>query len=759
MKLSLSHSELAQILHGTDHQVASGEIAIVSYDTRRMTTNRPSVFFALKGLQKDGHLYVQQAYDKGCRCFVVSKAVELPNDAHVIYVEDTLKALQLLAKTHREKFSIPVVAITGSFGKTTIKEWLYFLLKDHYVICRSPKSYNSQLGVALALLELEEKHELAIIEADISHPNEMDTLEDMISPTLGVFTRLGSHYLENFEDQEAHLNEHLKLFKHANFTVALKEYASSFRRRKIPAILTDTEEWKDILIQQDRFPENRALCLKMAEFLGQEKSHLQERMKDLPVLSGRQEVFEGINGNFIINDTYNIDIDALEQALEYQFSSQEKKRRIVVLDLSSLNERRKEEVLQLVNRYQPDGLHLIENGVLPSELREEQNTSILFKGSYRSPLGELVQQFKNRKHETWVEFDLKAIQHNLRYLQSLLSPGTLTMVMVKASSYGTGDVKIPHFLQENGVDYLGVAYADEGATLRENGISLPVMVMNSEINAFGDMIRLCLEPSIYSMEQLVVFDELIQAEGLTDYPVHLKFETGMHRLGFVKEDIPQIFAYLRNSDRVRIKSVFSHLADADNADQSFTLSQINYFEEIVDLFKKNTDQPIIAHLLNTDGVLFHGKEASFDMVRLGIGVFGYARRTEQLIPCMRWNTTVSQLKQLNPGDTVGYSRSFKADKPMTIATLRIGYADGFRRALSNGVGKVYIQGQACPVVGNVCMDMTMVDVSHISCKQGDQVEIIGEHQTMEEFAALMDTIPYEVMTSINKRVARVYVRG
>lgn len=759
MKLDITHNELTQLLSGEALQSVAGKFDMVAYDTRRMTTDRLTVFFALKGLQKDGHLYVQHAYDKGCRCFVVSKYVDLPEDTHIIRVDDTLKALQGLAKHHREKFAIPIVAITGSFGKTTIKEWLYFLLRDDYAICRSPKSYNSQLGVALALLELEEKHDLAIIEADISHPGEMDALENMISPTLGVFTRLGSHYLENFEDQEAHLNEHLKLFKHTNFTVALKEYASPFRRRKISTILTDTIEWKDLLAQNDRFPENRALCLKMAEFLGQERSRLKDRVDELPVLSGRQEVFEGINGNFIINDTYNIDIDALEQALEYQFSSQEKNRRIVVLDLSFLNERRKEEVLQLVNRYQPDGLYIVENDVLPDALKAEENASILFKGSYRSSLGELVQQFKNRKHETWVEFDLKAIQYNLRYLQSLLQPGTLTMVMVKASSYGTGDVKIPHFLQENGVDYLGVAYADEGATLRENGISLPIMVMNSEVNAFGDMIRLCLEPAIHSMEQLVAFDELLKAEGLTDYPVHLKFETGMHRLGFLSEDIPRLLAFLSNTDRLRVRSVFSHLADADNVDQSFTSDQISRFETIVTVFKQKYQHLVIAHLLNTEGVLRQGKRASFDMVRLGIGLFGYASQQEQLIPCIRWKTTVSQLKQLAPGNTVGYSRTFKAEKPMTIATLRIGYADGFRRALSNGVGQVFIQGTPCPVVGNVCMDMTMVDVSHMACQPGEEVEIIGEHQSMEEFAALLDTIPYEVMTSINKRVARVYIRS
>ena len=759
MNLDLSHNDLTKIITGKPTQLSPGKIDIIIYDTRKMSTDRLGVFFALKGAHKDGHIYCQDAYNKGCRCFVVSEIIDLPEDAHIIEVENTLSALQELAKYHRSKFQIPVIGITGSYGKTTIKEWLYFILKDDYTICRSPKSFNSQIGVAHALLELEEKHNLAIIEADISHPDEMDKLEDMISPTLGIFTRIGSHYLSNFKDQDHHLSEHLKLFKYTNFTVALSEYASPFRRRKINTLLTDVEEWGDIINDTERFPENRALSLKMAEFLGIERQKLKEKVEALPVLSGRQEVFEGINDNFIINDTYNIDIDALEQALEYQFSSKEKVNKIVVLDLSFIDDNRKKTIIQLVERYKPDEFFIVKDSILPDKLITACNSSILFKGSYRSNLSELVQQFKNRKHETWVEFDLKAIQHNLKYLRSLVTPSTLTLVMVKASSYGTGDVKLPHFLQENGVDYLGVAYADEGATLRENGIQLPIMIMNSEINAFSDIIRLCLEPTIFSFEQLQKFEELAKKMNLTNYPVHLKFETGMHRLGFLNEDIPRLMSFLNNSSTIAVKSIFSHLADADNEDQTFTLKQIEKFDSIQSKFKTDYKDDVLAHILNSEGVLRHGQIASFDMVRLGIGLFGYASKKESLLPCLKWKTTISQLKELVPGNTVGYGRSFIAREPMTIATLRIGYADGFRRALSNGVGRVFINGKPCPVIGNVCMDMTMVDVTKVDCKQGDEVEVIGEHQTMEDFAKSLNTIPYEVMTSIDKRVARIYVRN
>ena len=758
MKLNISHNNLSEIVNGNILQSTLGSIDIVIYDSRKIATTRKGVFFALKGSQRDGHYYCKDAYDKGVRCFIVSQNTSLPDDAHIIKVENTLAAFQLLAKYHRNKFSIPFIAITGSFGKTTLKEWLYFLLKDHYTICRTPKSYNSQIGVAHSLLELNEKHELAIIEADISHPEEMEKLEEIISPTLGVFTGLGSHYLENFKDQEHHLGEHLKLFTHTNFTFILDKYASPFRRKKINTIITSVNEWKALLAEKEQFPEIKALCLKVAVFLGVKEEVLKTHIYDLPVLSGRQEVFEGINGNLIINDSYNIDIDALEQALEYQFSSREREEKVVVLDLNYVNDYRKKEILQLVNRYHPDNIIVIENDVVPEELKSIRNTSILFKGSFNSNLNKIVQQFKNRKHETRISFDLKAIHYNLNYLRGLANENTLTLVMVKASSYGTGDIQIPHFLQENGVNYLGVAYADEGATLRENGILLPIIVMNSEESAFEDIIRLELEPAVYTMQQLRAFYTVVRDKNMNNYPIHLKFETGMNRLGFDQENINEIFHFLSNNTCLKVKSVFSHLADAGNDDTTFSKQQIHRFKEIRKEILSKVESPVLFHLLNSDGILKFAALASFDMVRIGIGLFGYTSQSAALKPSVKWMTSISQVKSLDKGETVGYNRAFKADEPVKIATIRVGYADGFRRLLSNGVGRVFIKGVACPVVGNVCMDMTMVDVTGVECNTGDEVEIIGKHQTMEAFAKQLNTIPYEVMTSISKRVARVYVK-
>tara|TARA_B100000508_G_scaffold141097_1_gene147018 strand:+ start:114682 stop:116967 length:2286 start_codon:yes stop_codon:yes gene_type:complete len=761
LKLDLTYQSFAEIIGGdADLKEAKSKIEVVYYDTRLISRDQKGVFFAIKG-HKNGHHYVQQAFEKGVRLFIVSEHVDLPEEASIIEVEDTLKALQELAKYHRSRFSYPVLAITGGVGKTTIKEWLYYLINDHFSVVRSPKSYNSQLGVALSLLELNDEANFAIIEADISKPGEMDALEEMISPTLGIYTGIGKSYADNFESEKVQHKEHLKLFKHANICFALEEQSSPLRRNKINADFTTIEQWEEYGVYDFTFPKNAALVLHVADFLGVHNRELKEKVLELPVLPNRMEVFEGQNGNLIINDTYNIDIDALEQALNYQFTSNERQEKVVVIDVSYVDEDRRKDILQVVRSFDPNQLFVLdEDHSLPEEVFQLKNTSILFKGSFRSDLSKLVQRFKNRKHETWVEFSLRAIQHNIDVYRSKLPEFTKVLVMVKASSYGTGDVNIPHFLQQIGVDYLGVAYTDEGTTLRERGVSLPILIMNTEQNAFDDVVNFCLEPSIYSVEQLNAFIDYLDQKGLDDYPIHLTFETGMNRLGFYLEDVTEIIETIKSSKAVRIKSVYSHLADADNNDTGFTQSQIEKFENIRDSFLAEFEQPIIFHILNSEGASIFGQQAGFDMIRLGIGVFGYTSRAEkdELKPCLKWKTTISQIKTIDPGETVGYGRTFEAKSKMNIATLRIGYADGFRRSLSNGVGEVFISGQRCPVVGNVCMDMTMVDVSHVNCQTGDEVEIIGENITMQEFASNLGTIPYEVMTSINKRVARLYVR-
>lgn len=758
MNLNLSHNELVKIINGTYNFLSDENIHVVYYDSRLINSTQKGVFFALKD-RRDGHDFVQKAYDKGIRTFVVSKPVDLPKDTVIINVKDTLLALQQLAKHHRNQFSYPVLAITGSLGKTTIKEWLYFLLSKDKNIIRSPKSFNSQIGVAISLLGMTEAHDLAIIEADISHPNEMDRIEDMVSPTLGIYTGVGHFYKDNFESQKEHVAEHLKLFKYANFTFALEKHKSELRKNKINAEIIKDTHWKEIDFSQFSYPDNRKIALYVAEFLGVDRKEILQKATQLPSLSHRMEVFEGVDNNLIIDDSYNIDIDALEQALAYQFSSDERQDKIVVLDLSFVDSSRKTALLERVEAYQPKKLFLIENGEIPQELKEIKNSSILFKGSYRSNLKDIVLLFKNRKHETWVEFDLKAIEHNIKVFQNKLPEGVKTLVMVKASSYGTGDVNIPHFLQQIGVDYLGVAYTDEGATLRENDITLPILVMNSEIDAYHDLIRLNLEPTIFSFEQLDAFCLHLRKDSITGFPIHITVETGMNRLGFYPTDIDELIMKLKNAPEVKVKSVYSHLADADNPDDYFTLQQIARFKQMKAKFEEY-DSNIMFHILNSEGTSKFSKLAAFDMVRLGIGMFGYTSTAEKdgLLPTMKWKTTISQIIHLNPGDTIGYGRTFKAEKSMKIASLRIGYADGFRRSLSNGVGEVFINGESCPVVGNVCMDMTTADVTNVACEAGDEVEVIGDNISIETFSKRLKTIPYEVMTSISKRVSRIYLR-
>lgn len=759
MKLNLSHTELIKVVEGTSEKPAQGIVDVAYYDTRLINSTVNAVFFALKA-RRNGHQFVQTAYEKGIRLFIVSESVDLPSDATVITVKDSLRAFQALAKHHRNQFSYPVLAITGSLGKTTIKEWLYFLLSKEYNICRSPKSFNSQIGVAVSLLEMTDEHTLALIEADISHPNEMEFIEQMVSPTLGIYTGVGQYYADNFESQKVHASEHLKLFKYANITFAIDTLKSPLRKNKINMDLAHFEDWPTVDFNQFSYPNNRLITLHVAEFLGIEKEVLIKKISQLPSLSNRMEVFEGIDNNLIINDSYNIDVDALEQALAYQFSSDERQDKIVVLDLSFVANHRKEVILNMVNSYQPKQLFLLEDNQVPKELMKVKNASILFKGSYRSRLKDIVLLFKNRKHETWVEFDLKAIEHNIKVFQSKLPSGVKTMVMVKASTYGTGDNNIPHFLQQIGVDYLGVAYTDEGATLRENDITLPILVMNAEVDAFDDLIRHQLEPTIFSFDQLKSLCEFLHGKEIKDFPIHITLETGMNRLGFFPEDMDVLIKQLNNAPQIKVKSVYSHLADADNVDDTFTLLQINRFKDMKAQFERALNYDTTYHILNSEGTSKFSKTAAFDMIRLGIGVFGYTSTAEEddLLPTLKWKTTVSQTIELKQGETVGYSRTFKAEKPMKIASIRIGYADGFRRSLSNGIGIVFINGVACPVVGNVCMDMTMVDVTHVICEAGDEVEIIGSNIDIQTFSKRLNTIPYEVMTSISKRVSRIYLR-
>jgi alanine racemase len=630
-------------------------------------------------------------------------------------------------------------------------------------VIRSPKSYNSQLGVALSLLELHADCDVAIIEVGISKPGEMARLAEIVQPTIGVFTSFGRSHEENFKTTEEHLSEKLNLFKSVQKTF----YPSTIQltieqNKKIHGVSLKPETFKKelTLVPFDDLASksNALVAVALAKLFLEDTKVLKERISSLPQLALRMETFEGINSNTIINDTYNLDLDALNHSLEYQIRVANNRKRIVVIGLDEDNYFRKGEVEKIVMTYEPDQLFIIRNN---EKLKVNfENAVVLIKGTRKADMQRLAKQFRLKNHKTFVEIDLSGVRHNIALFKSLLLPETKILAMVKAQSYGSGVEKMAAFFEQQGVDYLGVAYSDEGVELRKQGIKLPILVMNAEEDGFEDCINYQLEPAIYSFNQLDQFIKELIFHGHSAYPIHLKLDTGMRRLGFELKDIPRVCEILQAQPEIRVKSVYSHLADSDNRrDKRFTEHQIKQFHQATQLLNHQLNYHFDRHILNSEGIANY-PNAQYNMVRLGIGMYGISSNPllkQKLQPVLKWLSAVSQIKELSKGESVGYSRTFIADKPTKIAIIPVGYADGFRRNLSNGKGGVYIHETFCPTIGRVCMDMIMVDVTKLHVKEGDKVVIIGGKQTIEKFAAEMDTIAYEVMTSISKRVHRIYL--
>ena len=766
MKLGIPYTTCCEVLKGESLLGAHTEIVDrIAFDSRRFVDGAGTAFFALKGQFRNGHEYLAAAYEKGVRIFVVSETVEM-NDfphAHFVKVEDTLQALQALATYHRRQFTYPVLAITGSAGKTTVKEWIHHLLSPSLRIIRSPKSYNSQLGVALSLLELHADCDLALIEAGISMPGEMSRLAEMIQPTHGVFTSFGRAHEENFTTTEAHLNEKLTLFSACQRTflpetIRLELVDLTFIHGEVLTAQTYKKElaalpWSDPVAQT-----NATVALGVSKAFTSDFSALAQRISTLPRLAMRMEIFDGINDNTVINDTYNLDLDALTHSLDYQLRIAGDRQRVVIVGLDEDNAFRKNDVIKAIEAYAPDHFVVLKKDEALHETYA--NAVILIKGTRQADMQRLAKQFRLRNHKTFVEIDLSAVRHNVMQYKSMLHPDTKVLAMVKAQSYGSGVEKMAAFLEQQGINALGVAYADEGVELRKQGITLPILVMNAEEEGFDDCIQFQLEPAVYSFHQLDTFIRTLIDHGCSDYPIHIKIDTGMKRLGFELGEIESLCAQLSAQPEVHVKSVYSHLADADNRrDKRFTEHQIKHFHQASQLLARHLNYHFDRHILNSEGAA-NFPNAQFEMVRLGIGMYGISGNStfaKKLQPAIRWCSAISQVKQIHKGESVGYSRSFIATEPMSIAVIPVGYADGFRRSLGNGKGGVYIHETYCPTVGRVCMDMIMVDVSGLHVKEGDLVEIIGKKQNIVQFASAMETIPYEVMTSISKRVHRVYL--
>jgi alanine racemase len=745
-----------QIVNEIGNESSSDQriISSVSYDSRTIVNGTGVLFFALNGKFRNGLQFVKQAYEKGVRHFVVSESVKNElSDIGEIVVENPLVGLQKLAGFHRAQFNFPVIAITGSNGKTIVKEWLSTILSAKYNVVKSPKSYNSQLGVPISLLQLSESNSIAVIEVGISKPGEMKVLQEIVSPTHGILTNIGSAHLENFASRDELLKEKIILFE------GLNEVVSSMDLPGQP-FSTESESGIEELIPFDLrkskiSSENALMAIAMAKKLG--LSDQQIAASAFEDVAMRMEIFDGIDGSVIINDSYSLDKEALQISLEYQLKNDSGKRRVVILGLTEKDELRETGLKSIISEFSPIEVyfHYPESKITYNL----KGALVLIKGDRKAKMEHVANALKRKKHATYIEIDLNRIRDNIALYNSKLEDSTKVLCMVKASAYGADATKLGEHLTNVGIDYLGVAYADEGIQLRDNKIELPILVMNCDDSAFKDCIDFKLEPAIYSLEQLEILVKELIVRDIQNFPIHLKLETGMNRLGFAKQEIEPLMSYLKAQPEVYVKSVYSHLAESDKKDSEFTRMQIGLFEDMSKTIRSSFAYEIDRHILNSEGVINY-PNAQFEMIRLGIGMYGLSSNKKAegaLKPAIRWMSNVSQVKVLMEGDSVGYGRKFVADKKMKVAIIPIGYADGFRRSLGEGVGSVFIGGKEFYTVGSICMDMTIVDITNSQIKVNDRVEIIGENQSVEQLANKMETIPYEVLTGFSSRLQRLYL--
>ncbi len=818
-------SEIARIIKGELIQESNAEALIteLTIDSRRLVTPEVSLFFALTSKRNDGHKYIEEIYEKGVRNFVVEVApvnLLLLYNANIILVKNTLSALQALAAAHRKQFKMPVIGITGSNGKTIVKEWLYQLLNESKNIVRSPKSFNSQIGVPLSVWQMREDHDLAIFEAGISEPDEMDHLQPIIQPSIGIFTNIGHAHNENFINRIQKAGEKLKLFTKVKTLIycidqkelqegiiktgLLKNIETYTWSRKtdadlqiktvypeghfthVTAIYKESEISIEIPFTDEASIENAIHCWSAMLLMGFSNELISKRMRTLQPLAMRLEMKAGINNCTLINDSYSNDIDSLAIALDFLNQQKQHRKKTVILS-DILQSGRSEnqlysDVSELLNQKQIDRLIGIGKGIsrqsalfkiekeffiTTEEFLESYssgafaNESILLKGARVFGFERITESLQQKTHETVLEINLNALVHNLNYYRSKLDPGVKVMAMVKAFSYGSGSFEIANVLQFHQVDYLTVAYADEGVELRKAGIVLPIMVMNPDEESFDAMLKFQLEPEIYSFRILKMLEAALLRQSINAHPVgvHIKIDTGMHRLGFNPSDVDELINQLKGRPNIIIKSVFSHLAASDSPNNDdFTRHQVSLFRMISERISSEFDYPILRHLANTAAIT-RFPEARFDMVRVGIGLYGISPNPEEqelLENVSTLRSVISQIKHVNAEDTVGYNRRYKAKKDITIAVVPIGYADGLSRALSNGIGHLKVRGKLAPIVGSICMDMTMIDITCINAQEGDEVIIFGKELPITRLADEMGSIPYEILSGISQRVKRVY---
>lgn len=801
----------------------AADVAFILTDSRSLCFPEETLFFALQTNRNDGHKYIPELYQRGVRNFVVTNVpadrAETYPDANFLKVSNTLKALQRLAERHRDEFDIPVVGITGSNGKTMVKEWLYQLLSPEMFVTRSPRSYNSQIGVPLSVWLMDEHTQVGVFEAGISKPGEMAALRAIIRPTIAVLTNLGTAHQENFSSMEAKCREKLVLFHDARTVVydaddaivrrivsetdIQGETIAWSRRDKNAAFYVSEVKKEDAMSVVSYIYKgvtgryslpfidaasvsNSIICAVVALQLGLSRDALDRRMRLLEPVAMRLEVKEGQHGCTLINDSYNSDINSLDIALDFMNRRPDHKGRRHTLVLSDIYQSGKasrelyKEVSDLalkrdVEKFIGIGpqlcaqaeeiqlpekffFHTVEQFIHSEVFRSLHNEVILLKGARKFGFDQVTELLVKKVHETILEVNLNNVVENLNHYRSFLKPTTKLVCMIKADAYGSGSVEIAKTLQDHRVDYLAVAVADEGVTLRRNGITANVMIMNPEMTAFKTMFDYDLEPEVYSFRLLEALIRAAEKEGITDYPVHVKLDTGMHRLGFdPTADMKRLIDRLKHQNAIIPRSVFSHFVGSDSdAFDDFSARQFALFDAGSKQLQAAFSHKILRHMDNSAGIE-HFPERQMDMCRLGLGLYGVDPRTNAMLQNVSTlKTTILQMHCVKAGETVGYSRKGVIEHDSLIAAIPIGYADGLDRRLGNRRCYCLVNGKKAPYVGNICMDVAMIDVTGIDCREGDSVEIFGDHLPVTVLSDVLETIPYEVLTGVSTRVKRVY---
>lgn len=794
-----------QITEITGGQLIGVEDRVVSeiiIDSRiKPATTNLSTFVALHGNIVDGHQYVQDAYDKGIRVFIIDRQVSLPKDASIILVKDTLSAIQALAKDHRKKFEAPVISITGSNGKTIVKEWLSQLLSYTYEVAKTPKSYNSQVGVPLSIFTIADHHNIAVLEAGISLPNEMSILADIINPDIGIFTNLGDAHDQGFVDAAQKFDEKAKLFNSAKSIIYCKNDEQLHRRmvNRFDTKILNPYEYnhlgdgsveyifneRNMVIQlpyNDKASvENILACISILIILGINTSDIEIKIKTLSRINMRLETKSGIWNSTLINDAYNSDLQSIKNAVDHLTQIKVDDPVIILSDLEDNQpaESLYPQVARLLSRL--DNYKIITIGKESAALKKLvpnshinhftnvdkvllersiiSNKVVLLKGARKFGLEKLYQKLSAQSHSASLEIDLTAMEHNLSVYASLLYNDTKIMTIIKASAYGSGAEELAKHLEHRQVAYLAVAYVDEGIQLRAKGITAPIIILNPDIEQIRDLQKYNLEPEVYSLSQLEYISRHING----DINIHLKLDTGMHRLGFMQNDLKDLLEVLENNKaRITVASIFSHLASSGNIDhKKYTERQIALYDEMYGTIVRAIGYKPLRHIANTAAISLY-PNAHYDMVRLGLGLYGIesnhsiANRLERVHTL---KAKVMQIKSLKKGSAVGYSRSHILKKDSDIAIINIGYADGLMRLSGNSNHHVFVNERHVPIIGSICMDLTIIDVTDVDLNVGDEVEIFGKNIDIKKLAEASKTIPYEVLARISNRVKKVYVRS